>query len=72
MKSSIALFILGVLTVAVIACSVFVFLFFNFDKVDKILGYLPILIAIYCTTSSLSRFYNLYVKYEENEQKKYR
>ena len=69
MKSSIALFILGVLTVAVIACSVFIFLFFEFDR---FLGLLPILIAIYCTTSSLSRFYNLYVKYEENEQKKHR
>ena len=68
MKPSIALFILCVLTLAVIVCSILVFVYFNNDK---ILGFLPILIAVYCTTSSLNRVYNLYVKYEEDEQNKY-
>lgn len=69
MKSSTALFILCTLTLAVIVCSILVFVYFDHDK---ILGFLPILIAVYCTTSSLSRVYNLYVKYEEDKQNKYR
>ena len=68
MKLSIALFILGVLTLAVVVCSILVFVYFDFDRY---LGYLPILIAVYCTTSSLSRIYNMYVKYAEDEQNKY-
>ena len=66
--SSIALIILCALTLAVIVCSLIVLVNFEWNK---FLGYLPILIVVYCTTSSLSRVYNLYVKYEEDKQNKY-
>ena len=65
MKSSIVPIILCVLTLSVVVCSILVFV--DFDH-DKLLGYLPILIAAYCTTSSLNRTYNMYVKHKESKQ----
>lgn len=55
------------LTLAVIVCSILVFIKFDFDRVDRILGYLPILIAVYCTTATLSRAYNLYLNNKESK-----
>ena len=55
------------LTLAVIVCSILVFIKFDFDRVDSILGYLPILIAVYCTTATLSRAYNLYLNNKESK-----
>lgn len=55
------------LTLAVIVCSILVFTKFDFDSVDIVLGYLPILIAVYCTTATLSRAYNLYLNNKESK-----
>ena len=55
------------LTLAVIVCSILVFIKFDFDRVNRILGYLPILIAVYCTTATLSRAYNLYLNNKESK-----
>ena len=54
--------IIYVLTLAVIICSVIVVATF---EPNKLLGYLPILIAVYCTTATLSRAYNMYLKDKE-------
>lgn len=51
------------LTLAVIVCSILVFIKFDFD----VLGYLPILIAVYCTTATLSRAYNMYLNNKESK-----
>lgn len=65
MPSLKVLFILGMLTLSVIILS---FLVIDTYDPNKLLGYLPILIAAYCTESSISRTYNLYVKYKEDKQ----
>ena len=52
------------LTLAVIICSVFVVATF---EPNKLLGYLPTLIAVYCTTATLSRAYNLYLNNKESK-----
>ena len=60
MKLPKMLYILISLMFAVTCCSCMVIATFN---PNKLLGYLPILIAFYCMESSISRTYNLFVKY---------
>ena len=60
MKSSKMLYILCALMFAVMICSGIVIATF---KPNTFLGYLPILIAVYCIESSISRTYNLFVKH---------
>ena len=60
MKSSKMLYILCALMFAVMICSGIVIATF---KPNAFLGYLPILIAVYCIESSISRTYNLFVKH---------
>ena len=69
MKSSKMLYILCALMFVVMYCSGMVIATFDHNK---LLGYLPILIAVYCIESSISRTYNLFVKhfvkYDEDKQ----
>ena len=60
MKSSKVLYILCALMFAVMYCSGMVIATF---KPNAFLGYLPILIAVYCIESSISRTYNIFVKH---------
>ena len=69
MKSSKMPYILCSLMFVVMYCSGMVIATF---EPNKLLGYLPLLIAVYCTESSISRTYNLFVnhffKYDEDKQ----
>ena len=54
--------IIYVLTLAVIICAVITALDY-----DKAFGRLLVLIAVYCTTATLSRAYNMYLKDKESK-----
>ena len=63
MIKSVMPLIIYVLTLAVIICAVIVVA--TCLKIG--LGFLPSLIAVYCTTATLSRAYNLYLNNKESK-----
>lgn len=61
-KTAMPLIIYG-FTLAVIICSVVIVFFYE----DKMLRDLSVLIAVYCTTATLSRAYNMYLNNKESK-----